>query len=169
MSFSSAPLTYYQACSLISKIKRNGLILPEANPDQAGFPLRLPARAVARLTDPPEPQPETSQRDLHAEAEGLMAELAIWDNASTFTPYHPRTLYGNHSYRHAIRIRLLRELFGVPRDDPRVQTSCAAIIELGVEVLSLFGRITWYADLFAVGVALTRSGSLGRSSSPRST
>ncbi|KAK1925264.1 fungal-specific transcription factor domain-containing protein [Papiliotrema laurentii] len=133
-----------RACTLISKIKRNGLILPEANPDQAGFPLRLPARAVARLTDPPEPQPETSQRDLHAEAEGLMAELAIWDNASTFTPYHPRTLYGNHSYRHAIRIRLLRELFGVPRDDPRVQTSCAAIIELGVEVLSLFGRITWF-------------------------
>lgn len=72
-----------------------------------------------------------------------MAELGVWDNVSSLTPFHARTSYGNHSYRHAIRIRLLREVFAVDRDDPRVQTSCASIVELGVESLSLFGRITW--------------------------
>lgn len=124
-------------------MKQDGLTLPEPKPDQPNFPLRLPAHAQARLNGAPDLQPSTGQQQLHQEAEGLMAELAIWDNASTFTPYHPRTLYGNHSYRHAIRIRLLRELFGIPREDPRVQKSAASIIELGVEVLSLFGRITW--------------------------
>lgn len=127
-------------------MKQNGLTcLEPPKSEQADFPLRLPARAVARLNGTPEAEQTQAQKSatLHTEAEGLMAELVVWDNVSTFTPFHPRTLFGNHAYRHAIRIRLLREVFGAPRDDTRVQTSCAAIIELGVELLSLFGRVTW--------------------------
>lgn len=122
--------------------------LEPVKPQQPDFPLRLPAHAVARINGTPDPEQRLAQKtaQLHAEAEGLMAELVVWDNVSTFTPFHPRTLFGNHSYRHAIRIRLLREVFGAPRNDARVQVSCAAIIELGVEALSLFGRITWYVS-----------------------
>jgi hypothetical protein len=122
----------------------------------SSFSLRLPPRAAARVAQlngssssgsrESTPIPIASpvlDHHLYAEAEGLMAELGVWDNVSSLTPFHARTLYGNHCYRHAIRIRLLREVFGVDRDDPRVQTSCASIVELGVESLSLFGRITW--------------------------
>lgn len=122
----------------------------------SSFSLRLPARAAARVAQlngstssgsrestPIPIVPPVLDHHLYAEAEGLMAELGVWDNVSSLTPFHARTSYGNHSYRHAIRIRLLREVFAVDRDDPRVQTSCASIVELGVESLSLFGRITW--------------------------
>lgn len=82
---------------------------------------------------------------LHA-ANNLIAELSVWDKSSNFTPFHPRTQYGNHTYRHAIRIRLLREVFMVPMDDKRVQDSVGAIVELTVELLAQYGRITWWVQ-----------------------
>ena len=84
------------------------------------------------------------QADILQAANGLIAELSVWDKSSNFTPFHPRTQYGNHTYRHAIRIRLLREVFMVPMDDKRVQDSVGAIVELTVELLAQYGRITWY-------------------------
>ena len=117
--------------------------------------LRFAPRAIERLnksrTDPSSGRAsgsaggdaDTELDALIAEANGLTAELRIWDAGANFSPLHLRCQYGNHSYRHATRIRLLREVFGVPMDDPRVQASVAAIIEVGVELLVRFGRITW--------------------------
>jgi hypothetical protein len=135
----------FQSCSLISKVRRDGVILPETTTQStsADFSLRLPPRAVARLTTPGDVKPSTAPDELVTEGNGLLAELNVWDKASNFSPFHPRTQYGNHSYRHAIRIRLLREVYAVPKDDPRVQTSIKAIIELATELISSHGRITW--------------------------
>jgi hypothetical protein len=80
---------------------------------------------------------------LHEEINGLMAELKVWDQASNFTPLHPRTQYANHAYRHTIRIRLWTEVFGVSRRDPRVQKSARAIVELATELLVRYNRVTW--------------------------
>ncbi|GFZ52282.1 hypothetical protein JCM24511_10055 [Saitozyma sp. JCM 24511] len=81
--------------------------------------------------------------ELEHEANRLIREIGVWDQAANFTPFHPRTQYGNHSYRHAIKIRLLREVFRVPASDNRVKESVSAILELAKELLALYGRITW--------------------------
>ena len=81
--------------------------------------------------------------ELQQEADNLMAEVTVWDQTSNFTPLHPRTQYGNHAYRHAIRMRLLRVVYGVAREDQRVQAGSMAIIELAKELRTLYGRITW--------------------------
>jgi hypothetical protein len=81
--------------------------------------------------------------ELEHEANRLIREIGVWDQAANFTPFHPRTQYGNHSYRHAIKIRLLREVFRVPASDKRVKESVSAILELAKELLALYGRITW--------------------------
>ena len=69
----------------------------------------------------------------------------MWDSAYTFIPLHPRTQYGNHAYWHALRLRLLREVFRVSRDDKRVKDAVGAIMEISKEMLALYGRIVWYA------------------------
>jgi hypothetical protein len=153
-----------RACSLIHKVQRMGGTLPEdingirswAVRDELS--LRLPERAVARLssagplpsstiTQPPQNDSATvssiDRGKLSEETGALIAELTVWDQASNFTPVHPRTQYANHAYRHTIRIRILREVFGVPMRDPRVQTSVKAIIELCTEVAAKFGKVTW--------------------------
>nr|XP_018260169.1 uncharacterized protein I303_07086 [Kwoniella dejecticola CBS 10117]OBR82327.1 hypothetical protein I303_07086 [Kwoniella dejecticola CBS 10117] len=80
---------------------------------------------------------------LHKASSELMSELKVWDEAENFTPLHPRTQYGNHSYKHAIRIRMLRKVYNIPSEDERVVGSSQAIIELAGEMLALYGKITW--------------------------
>ena len=67
----------------------------------------------------------------------------MWDNSTNFTPFHPRTQYGNIAYRHATKIRLLRIVFGVGSNDPRIDSAARAIIELAKEMLAMYGRIVW--------------------------
>ena len=81
--------------------------------------------------------------ELKQEADGLMAEIQIWAQTSNFIQLHPRTQYGNHAYRHAIRIRLLRIVYGANKEDERVKEDAEAIMELAKEVLALYGKITW--------------------------
>lgn len=81
--------------------------------------------------------------DLEEQANAILAELKVWDNACNFTPFHPRTQYGNIAYRHATKIRLLRIVFGVPSNDPRIDSASRAIIELAKEMLAMYGRIVW--------------------------
>jgi len=84
-----------------------------------------------------------STADLEDEAEGLMAELKVWDEACNFTPYHPRTQYGNIAHRHAMTIKLLRDVFSVPAEDERVYDSARAILELAVEMVVQYGTMVW--------------------------
>lgn len=85
----------------------------------------------------------TEKQELEEQANGLLAELKVWDNACNFTPFHPRTQYGNIAYRHATKIRLLRVVFGVSSTDPRIESASRAIIELAKEMLAMYGRIVW--------------------------
>ncbi|OCF46066.1 hypothetical protein I317_00155 [Kwoniella heveanensis CBS 569] len=110
-----------RACSLISSVRSINKSLTEAEPS------------------PHDPVLGPLQ---HA-AQALMAEIKVWDEAENFTPLHPRTQYGNHSYKHAIRIRMLRKVYNVSSDDERVVKSSQAIIELAGEMLALYGKITW--------------------------
>ncbi|RSH82661.1 uncharacterized protein EHS24_007655 [Apiotrichum porosum] len=144
---------------MVDLIARAGYLLNEhltAAPQMASLLLRLPARVTARLpqseeaTPAPEeekpkaPVDERSERSqLEEQANGLLAELKVWDNACNFTPFHPRTQYGNIAYRHATKIRLLRIVFGVSSNDPRIDSAARAIIELAKEMLSQYGRIVW--------------------------
>ncbi|TXT16085.1 hypothetical protein VHUM_00588 [Vanrija humicola] len=130
--------------------------------------LKLPPRVTARLPQLPQGairgpgkdgayhtdftgslEPKVMANGLHDRAEleeqanALLAELKVWDNACNFTPFHPRTQYGNIAYRHATKIRLLRIVFRVPSTDPRIDSAARAIIELAKEMLATYGRITW--------------------------
>lgn len=88
--------------------------------------------------------PRLSERaELEEQANSLLTELKVWDNSTNFTPFHPRTQYGNIAYRHATKIRLLRIVFGVGSNDPRIDSAARAIIELAKEMLAMYGRIVW--------------------------
>ncbi|WVQ79259.1 hypothetical protein IAT38_001355 [Cryptococcus sp. DSM 104549] len=117
-----------RACTLISAVRSHGKPLPSP-------PFDSPPASPVDTTSEATP--------LELAAQGLMAEIHVWDEAENFTPLHPRTQYGNHSYRHAIKIRMLRKVYSVPREDPRVMRSAEAIIELAGEMLALYGKITW--------------------------
>jgi hypothetical protein len=84
-----------------------------------------------------------ARAELEEEAEGLMAELKVWDEACNFTPYHPRTQYGNIAHRHAMTIRLLRDVFNVPPTDRRVYRAAQAILELAVEMVVQYSTMVW--------------------------
>lgn len=115
--------------------------------------MRLPPRVTARLPQDPDREGEEEKPnvtsgqnervELEEQANGLLAELKVWDNACNFTPFHPRTQYGNIAYRHATKIRMLRIAFGVPSNDPRIDSAARAIIELAKEMLAQYGRIVW--------------------------
>ncbi|WWD20181.1 hypothetical protein CI109_104657 [Kwoniella shandongensis] len=115
-----------RACTLIAAVRSRGKPLPEPS-----------------KSDDPDTSSDRALTTLKAAAQGLTAELQVWDEAENFTPLHPRTQYGNHSYRHAIKIRLLKKVYNVPSDDERVVKSSMAIIELAGEMLALYGKITW--------------------------
>ncbi|KAK4686084.1 hypothetical protein P7C73_g4049, partial [Tremellales sp. Uapishka_1] len=141
-------------------------VTPTTNPS-ASFHLRLPERIAARLSVPTyepsslrstaeypaplaehldpdlDPEHESERAELEDTANDLMAELKIWDQASNFTPIHPRTQYGDHCYRLATRIRLLRNVFRVSSTDHRVISAADAIMELAKEMLAQYGRIVW--------------------------
>ncbi|WVR08164.1 hypothetical protein IAU60_005210 [Kwoniella sp. DSM 27419] len=110
-----------RACNLIASVRSLGRSLPESGKD---------------LDDP-------TMAPLHQAAQALMAEIKVWDEAENFSPLHARTQYGNHSYRHAIKIRMWRKVYSVPSDDQRVVKSSQAIIELAAEMLACYGKITW--------------------------
>lgn len=163
-----------RACSLIYKVQSSGQTLPEdgatvrtwTSRDEVS--LRLPVKAIARLSNNnpstsefpqitipvSKPSPPVASREaLLVETESLVAEMNVWDQASNFSPVHPRTQYANHAYRHAIRIRLLREVFGASRRDVRVQNSTKAIIELAVEIVAKFGKVSWYVSRRHMGIS----------------
>jgi hypothetical protein len=123
-------------------------------------PTSLPALAAAHRTAESDSRPSSSARaspsanlpasssephrlTVQREANNLLDELKNWDSAYTFIPLHPRTQYGNHAYWHALRLRLLREIFRVPREDKRIAEAVSAIMEISREMLSLYGRIVW--------------------------
>lgn len=91
---------------------------------------------------------ESERADLEETANGLLAELRVWDQASNFTPFHLRTQYGNHCYRHAMRIWILRNVFSVEGDDERVIAAVKAIVELGKELIAQYGIINWFVPPF---------------------
>lgn len=133
---------------------------PTREPDNIN--LRLPARVAARLSSTPNPtipspngyshqnRPSSTSEQhrltVQREANSLLDELKVWDSAYTFIPLHPRTQYGNHAYWHALRLRLLREVFRVSRDDKRIKEAVDAIMEISKEMLALYGRIVWYVS-----------------------
>ncbi|BEI89634.1 uncharacterized protein CcaverHIS019_0209960 [Cutaneotrichosporon cavernicola] len=161
-----------RACTLVSRVREKGYVLAEhhnAEPHVSSLLLRLPPRATARLpqngsmaeiqsggtlttattpggtvtlTNAPTTM-LTDKQELEEQANGLLAELKVWDNACNFTPFHPRTQYGNIAYRHATKIRLHRVVFGVSSSDPRIVSASRAIIELAKEMLAMYGRIVW--------------------------
>lgn len=96
-----------------------------------------------RTSSPPSTPAPLIRARIEEGAEGLMAELALWDEACNFTPYHPRTQYGNIAHRHAMTIKLLRDVFGVPREDARVYGAATAILELAVEMVVQYRTIVW--------------------------
>lgn len=49
-----------------------------------------------------------------------------------------------------MRIALLRDVYGVEHDDPRVVKSALAIIELGKELMVNFGHINWYVCIISI-------------------
>ncbi|TXT08901.1 hypothetical protein VHUM_03029 [Vanrija humicola] len=82
-------------------------------------------------------------RELQDSASGLLAELQVWDHGFNFSPYHSRTQYGNHCFRHAMRIALLRDVLGLDQDDEKVVSSARAIIELARELDAEYGPLNW--------------------------
>lgn len=80
------------------------------------------------------PMPENTPRGLQDAANGLLTELQVWDHGFSYSPYHTRTQYGNHCYRHAMRIALMRDVMGLDRMDERVVSSASAIVELAREL-----------------------------------
>lgn len=156
-----------QVCSLVAKVRHHDYRIMEdgdARPVQEtnNINLRLPARVAARLSITPSiapspeavpvdpstklPKSEPHRLSVQREANNLLDELKVWDSAYTFVPLHPRTQYGNHAYWHALRLRLLREVFRVPKDDGRIKDAVAAIMEISKEMLSLYGRIVWWVS-----------------------
>jgi hypothetical protein len=140
------------------RISEEGDTRPVQEPNNIN--LRLPARVAARLSNAPtiasspedtpphvspNPSSQSEQHRLGVQrvANSLLDELKVWDSAYTFVPLHPRTQYGNHAYWHALRLRLLREVFRVRRDDKRIKDAVAAIMEISKEMLALYGRIVW--------------------------
>lgn len=152
----------------MAKVRHYGYrILEEGDPSRPresdNINLKLPARVAARLSTPSFPTPpipkissvsEHHRLIVQKEANSLLDELKVWDSAYTFIPLHPRTQYGNHAYWHALRLRLLREVFKVSRDDRRVREAVDAIMEISKEMLALYGRIVWYVPLGSIGSRL---------------
>lgn len=95
-----------------------------------------------------EPDFEVERQSLEQSANDLLAELKVWEQCFDFTPLHPRTQYGNHCYRHAMRIALLRDVFRVSENDERVKSSSKAIVELCKEMVALYGRMNWCVHFF---------------------
>jgi len=87
-------------------------------------------------------------RELQEAANGLLAELQVWDHGFNYSPYHIRVQYGNHCYRHGMRIALMRDVLGLDDKDERVVSSAHAIIELARELDFEKGpTMNWYALL----------------------
>lgn len=63
-------------------------------------------------------------------ANGILAELQVLDQGFNYSPYHTRAQYGNHCYRHAMRIALMRDVLELDATDERVVSSATAILEL---------------------------------------
>lgn len=112
--------------------------------------------AIAPASRPPAVSSEQHRLGVQREANGLLHELKNWDTAYTFVPLHPRTQYGNHAYWHALRLRLLREVFRVPKDDERITNAVSAIMEISKEMLALYGRIVWYVSHFSFADVISR-------------
>lgn len=98
------------------------------------------------------------EESLEAEADSLMAELKVWDESAKFSPWHQRTAYGNAAHRHALTIRLIRDVFNCPASDRRVQAAAKAVLELAVEAVSTFGSVVWLAwPVVLAGCQLART------------
>lgn len=67
-------------------------------------------------------------------ANGILAELQVLDHGFNYSPHHQRAQYGNHCYRHAMRIALMRDVLELDQNDERVQSCASAIFELAREL-----------------------------------
>lgn len=102
--------------------------------------------------------PSGGEESLEAEADSLMAELKVWDESAKFSPWHQRTAYGNAAHRHALTIRLIRDVFNCPASDRRVQAAAKVVLELAVEAVSTFGSVVWLAwPVVLAGCQLART------------
>jgi len=81
--------------------------------------------------------------ELQGKVAELLDEVSRWYSPAESAPLRARTQSGNLSYRYALRILLLRQVFGVGADDIRVVEAANAILELGHEVLATHDRVTW--------------------------
>jgi hypothetical protein len=164
-----------QVCRLLATVRENCYHVAEEPsigptiPDSSSIQLRLPPKAVARLSHTPVRQPPSLARhspsDLPSsfhhspspslfesmtpaavaakEANGLLREFETWEAMSSFILSHPRTAAGDHAYRHTLRLRMYREVFRLPMGEERVQEAVKAIMEIAKEVLAWYGRIVW--------------------------
>lgn len=78
-----------------------------------------------------------------AEASELLDEVIKWQTPCESSPLHPRAQTGNLSYKYALVILLLRNIFRVPLNHTQVSKAIDAIIELGQEVLAMSARVIW--------------------------
>lgn len=76
----------------------------------------------------------STPREIQDAANGLLAELQAWEHGFNYTPYHVRTQYGNHCYRHGMRIALMRDVLELDPSDERIVSCAHAIIELAKEL-----------------------------------
>lgn len=139
--------------------------------DPSTIQLRLPPKAISRLLHTPRLDPSSPALQVHTEdrpgyytpafttavdgymaspqyhvakeANSILREFQVWESTSSFTLVHPRTAAGDHAYRHTLRLRMLREVYRLPREEERVQAAVRAIMEIAKEVLAWYGRITW--------------------------
>ncbi len=136
-----------------------------ANNESSAFQLRLPNRQIkipqlqvsqpnSYLTpdtpdesnSPIETETDEIEQDclgLEEAANDLVAEMRVWEEATNFLVLSERTQYGNHAHRLAMRIHLLRNVFGAKGSDARVLKAAFAILELALELMSWYGKITW--------------------------
>ncbi|BEJ10616.1 hypothetical protein CspHIS471_0100380 [Cutaneotrichosporon sp. HIS471] len=63
-------------------------------------------------------------------ANGILGELQVLDQGFNYSPYHTRAQYGNHCYRHAMQIALMRDVLDFDAKNERVVSSATAILEL---------------------------------------
>lgn len=156
--------------TLVDLIAKTSTLVAHVRGSQAESPAERPGSRGSGAAGPPGSaggdKPEGAkegtagggEESLEAEADSLMAELKVWDESAKFSSWHQRTAYGNAAHRHALTIRLIRDVFNCPASDRRVQAAAKAVLELAVEAVSTFGSVVWLAwPVVLAGCQLART------------
>ena len=97
-------------------------------------------RDIARHAD-------TTNRSLNpldlVQASDLLAKLTQWQSPCESSPLHARSQSGDLSYKYALQILVLRDIFQVPHHHSQVSGAIDAIIEIGQELLASSARVLW--------------------------